>query len=148
MCRHQSCIYPKSGQSLRRRGGERRDNSTPVAQAVGDILRVSANIPNPHSIRCHLGTWFSVVSFWMFCAFWSLHSTDPLEGWDMAFGKAACTCVLFLVCCLLSALQKESPSQTAPQKFLYLKIATIKSLRSPFGFSSYILHDSRKSLNI
>lgn len=113
-----------------------------MAQIIGDSPHVSANIPDPCSIR------YTVVSLWIFCAFWSLTYADLLEDWDMRFCKTNYTCMFLLACCLLSILQKESPFQTAPQKFLYLKITTIKSLHSPFGFSSYILHDSRKSLNM
>lgn len=80
--------------------------------------------------------------------FWNFTYAGLLEGWGMRFCKTGCTCMLFLACCSLSTLQKESPFQTAPEKFLYLKIGTIKSLHSPFGFSSRVLHDSRKSLNI
>lgn len=52
--------------------------------------------------------------------------------------------LLFIIC----SSKGISLSNWAPQKFLCLKIATIKSLDSYFGFSSYILHDWRKSLSI
>lgn len=107
---------------------------------------VSAHTPNPCSVRYAWKPKSLLFLFRYLVLFGVLLVLTCQRG--VRIDESSCTCKLIAACCNYYSYKEISFSNRAPQKFPYLNTATIKSLDSCFGCSSYILHDWRESLNI